>query len=77
MQHEILYISWLDDANLKFKQNIFCSNINNDFLINEFYSHKPNTYSYREVNNNIKHIKFFTYVEKIYNYINQEVGLSY
>ena len=26
--------------------------------MNEFYSHKPNTYSYREVNNNIQHIKF-------------------
>jgi hypothetical protein len=28
--------------------------------MNEFYSHKPNTYSYREVNNNIQHIKFCT-----------------
>ena len=33
--------------------------------MNEFYSHKPNTYSYREVNNNIQHIKFCTCVEKI------------
>jgi hypothetical protein len=31
--------------------------------MNEFYSHKSNTYSYREVNNNIKHIKFCTCVE--------------
>ena len=31
----------------------------------EFYSHKPNIYSYREVNNNIKHIKFCTCVEKL------------
>jgi len=28
--------------------------------MNEFYSHKPNTYSYREVTNNIQHIKFCT-----------------
>jgi hypothetical protein len=33
--------------------------------MNEFYSHKPNTYSYREVNNNIQHIKFCTCVEKL------------
>ena len=32
--------------------------------MNEFYSHKPNTYSYSEVNNNIQHIKFCTCVEK-------------
>jgi predicted SprT family Zn-dependent metalloprotease len=30
---------------------------------NEFYSYKPNTYSYREVNNNIQHIKFCTCVK--------------
>ena len=45
--------------------------------MNEFYSHKPNTYCYREVNNNIQHIKFFYICGKNYNYINQEVGLSY
>ena len=28
--------------------------------MNEFYSQKPNTYSYREVTNNIQHIKFCT-----------------
>ena len=33
--------------------------------MNEFYSHKPNTYCYREVNNNIQHIKFCTCVEKL------------
>jgi hypothetical protein len=33
--------------------------------MNELYSHKPNTYSYREVNNNIQHIKFCTCVEKL------------
>ena len=27
--------------------------------------HKPNTYSYREVNNNIQHIKFCSCVEKL------------
>ena len=31
--------------------------------MNEFYSNKPNTYSYREVNNNIQHIKFCTSVK--------------
>ena len=30
--------------------------------MNEFYSHKPNTYSYREVNNNIQHILSFIHV---------------
>ena len=33
--------------------------------MNEYYSHKPNTYSYREVNNNIQHIKFCTCVDKL------------
>jgi len=31
--------------------------------MDEFYSHKPNTYSYREVNNIIQHIKLRTCVE--------------
>jgi len=31
----------------------------------EFYSHKPNTYSYREVNSYIHHIKLYTCVEKL------------
>jgi hypothetical protein len=33
--------------------------------MNELYSHKPNTYSYREVNSNIKHIKLCTCVGKL------------
>ena len=33
--------------------------------MNEFYSHKLNTYSYREVNNKIQHIRFCTCVGKI------------
>jgi len=33
--------------------------------MNEFYSHKPNTYTYREVNNKIQDIKFCTCVEKL------------
>ena len=33
--------------------------------MNEFYSHKPNTYSYSELNNNIQHIKFCTCGEKL------------
>ena len=33
--------------------------------MNEFYSHTPNTCCYREVNNNIQHIKFCTCVEQI------------
>jgi hypothetical protein len=33
--------------------------------MNEFYYHKPNAYSYRELNNNIPHIKFCTCVEKL------------
>ena len=45
--------------------------------MNEFYSHQPNTYSYREVNSYIQHIEFCTCVEKSYNYTNKEVGLSY
>ena len=49
--------------------------------MNEYYSHKPNTYSYREVNNNIQHIKFCTCVDKsqlhFFLYINQEMRLSY
>ena len=36
-----------------------------DEWTNEFYSHKPNIYSYREVNNNIQHIKICTCVEKL------------
>ena len=40
------------------------------FFMNEFYSHKPNTYSYREVNSYIQHIKFCTCVGKSYNYTN-------
>jgi len=35
------------------------------FFMNEFYSHKPNTYSYRKVNNNIQHTQFCTCVEKL------------
>jgi len=35
--------------------------------MNEFYSHEPNTYSYREVNNNIQHILSFVHVWKNYN----------
>jgi hypothetical protein len=42
----------------------------------EFYSHKPNTYSYREAHNNI-HILDVVHVWKSYSYINQEVRLSY
>jgi hypothetical protein len=34
------------------------------FCMNEFYSHKPTTYSYREVNNNVG-IEFCTCVEKL------------
>ena len=45
--------------------------------MNEFYSYKPNTYSYREVNNNMQHILSFVHVWKNYNYTNQEMGLSY
>jgi hypothetical protein len=45
--------------------------------MNELYSYKPNTYSYREVNNNIQHILSFVHVWNNYNYTNQEVGLSY
>jgi hypothetical protein len=33
--------------------------------MNVFYSHKPNAYRYREVNDNIHTIKFCTCVEKI------------
>ena len=33
--------------------------------MNDVFSHKPNTYSYREVNNNMQHIKFCTCVEKL------------
>jgi hypothetical protein len=45
--------------------------------MNEFYSHKPNTYigSYREVNNNIRHISFI-HVWKNYNYINQDFHIN-
>jgi hypothetical protein len=42
--------------------------------MNEFYSHKPNTYTYREVNSYIQHIKFFVNVWKNDNYTNQKVG---
>ena len=34
--------------------------------MNEFYSHKPNIYSYKEINNNIQHINFCTCVEKLH-----------
>ena len=41
-----------------------------------FYSHQPNTYSYREVNSYIQHIKFCSCV-KNYNYTKKEVRVSY
>jgi len=33
--------------------------------MNEFYSHKPNAYSYRELDTNMQHIKLCTCVEKL------------
>jgi hypothetical protein len=43
---------------------IVCNGKLNEWM-NEFYSHKPNAYSYREVNNNIQHIKLCTCVDKL------------